>query len=282
MDELKQPDPFDYFEYSGFLKDYFDFRKRSDTTFTHRQFMSDAGIAGTAYLNRVMHGSRKLSEKYVANVIKALGLASRKAEYFRTLVWYCNEKSQDKKHLYLNELLKLRSNRPECRIEDSKLRFFQKWYYPVIREIVSLADFGEDYKLLSRMVIPPVSPVQARGAVHYLLKNGFIVKHEGGGYSLTDRFVSSGPRVDSTVMLQYHKKNLQINLDMMEKLESRERGYSSLTLSVSLNGYEEIRKEIREFRKRLMDVAANDDNPDRVCHVGFQLLPRARVKKRKK
>jgi uncharacterized protein (TIGR02147 family) len=281
MGELKQPDPFEYFEYSEFLKDYFDYRKRLDATFTHRQFMSDAGIAGTAYLNRIIHGSRKLSEKYMTNVIKALGLTSRKEEYFRILVWYCNEKSLDKKNLYLKELLKLRATRSEYRLKDSKLKFFQKWYYPVIREIVSLVDFGKDYKLLSRMVIPPISPIQARGAVQYLLKNGFIVKQKGGGYSLTDQFVSTGPRVDSTVLVQYHKKNLQVNLDMLEKLAMQERGFSSLTLSVSREGYEQIRKEIKTFRKRLMDVVADDNCPDRVCHVGFQLLPRAKVKKRK-
>ena len=281
MGDLKKPDPFDYFEYSEFLKDYFNYQKSLDAGFTHRKFMLDAGIAGTAYLNRIIHGSRKLSEKYVSNVTAALGLTSKKKEYFRTLVWYCNEKSPEKKNLYLKELLKLRATRSEYRLKDKKLKFFQKWYYPVIREIVSQVDFGEDYNLLSRMLIPPISPVQAKGAVHYLLKNGFIVKQEDGGYSLTDEFISTGPRVDSTVLVQYHKKNLQINLDMLEKLAMEERGFSSLTLSVSREGYEQIRKEIKEFRKRIMDMVAEDSDADRVCHVGFQLLPRAKVKKGK-
>jgi hypothetical protein len=51
-------------------------------------------------------------------------------------------------------------------------------------------------------------------------------------------------------------------------------------MSISNETFEKIRLEIQEFRKRLLAMARQDTTPTMVCCVGFQMVPRAKVKKR--
>ncbi len=46
-----------------------------------------------------------------------------------------------------------------------------------------------------------------------------------------------------------------------------------MTISVSLEGYEEIQKLVTEFKKQVNDVIAADSNLDRVCQVNIQQFP---------
>jgi uncharacterized protein (TIGR02147 family) len=276
MAVVKQPNSFDYFDYKEYLKDYCEYRKSQDARFSHRMFLEEAGIPGTAYLRRVIRGERKLSQKNVPHFIKALGLNARKKQYFELMVSFGNEKSPEQKEQYLKDMLKIRYSFPVHRLEDKKLKFFQKWYYPVVREAATLVDFKENYNLLSRMIVPPITATQARNAVKYLLKNKYIRKNARGRYRLTERFFSSGSEVDSTILLQYHKKNLQINAEVMESMPRESRGVSSLTLKVSEKRYEEIRNKIKDFRQELLALTRKESDADMVCHVGFQLLPRVR------
>jgi uncharacterized protein (TIGR02147 family) len=283
MKQTEQPSVFDFFSYREYLQSYFAWRKQHDADFSHRVFLREAGIEGSAYCIRIINGSRKLSKSYIPNFLKALKLKKMESHYFTCLVYFCNEKKPDKKTLLLNQILSIRSSRGETTLEDRKSRYFSRWYYPVIRNLVELVDFKEDYHKLSRMLVPPVKPSQARGAVKYLLENNFIKKTPDDRYAVAQEVVSTPPVVHSTVLTQFHAKNLELNLDAFETLAAEDRPYSSVTLALGKKGFAKVREEIRLFRQRLL--AQQWDEPgeaDRVCHVGFQLLPRARVKKGRK
>jgi uncharacterized protein (TIGR02147 family) len=273
---FKEIDIFNYFDYRCYLADYYTLHKSLDDTFSHRAFLKKAGIPGSVYLKRLILRQRKLSRKYVENFIAALGLSSREARYFRIMVHYGNELLLKTRESLLKEMLSLRSQNDDYQIKDSQLKYFSKWYYPVVREIVTIVDFKDNYAELARHVIPRISPQQARGAVRYLLKCGFIIKDPKGGYSLKDKFMTTGPEVQSTIMTEFHRKNLQWCADSLASVGLKDRDVSSLTMTVSRATYDTIKKEIISFRKRLMDLARDDTPGEMVCYAGFQLMPRSR------
>ena len=279
MEGIPEPRPFAYFDYRKYLADVFDHRKARDAAFSHRSFLEDAGIPGSAYLVRVLKKTRKLNKKYVPHFCQALGLSGRDGQYFAKLVEYGNEKRHEARHDLLKEMLKLRSADPEFLLRDRRLNFFKRWYYPVVRELVSLTEVRDDFNQVARMVVPTITAEQAENAVKFLEKNGFVRRDATGRYELSEPFVSSGDVLNSTVLDQYHRANLALNTEALDLVPPDLRSASSLTLTLSEAGFERVRREIRDFRAHLMAIAKEDANPERVFHIGFTALSRSKKKK---
>jgi uncharacterized protein (TIGR02147 family) len=89
--------------------------------------------------------------------------------------------------------------------------------------------------------------------------------------------ISSGDEVRSTVLRNYHRQTLAQSIEALDKPDLENRDVSSLTLSVSRKTYFAIKKEIQEFRKRLLVMAREDAGPEMVCLAGFQLIPRSKI-----
>ncbi len=273
----KKIDIFDYFDYYEYIKDMYHFLKSEKPEFSFRVFARDAGIPSHSYFLRIVKRERKLSIKYVDNFCNALKLNVLESQYLKTLVHFNNEKKAEKKEFFLKELLQIRYRRnDEYRLSDEKLQFFQKWYYPVIRELAVLVDFKDDYALLAKRCMPKITEKQAASAVHYLLKNDFIKKSGDGRYKLVDYFITSGPEVTSTVFRRYHRETIKIASEDVDRIKQKDRDVSSLVMRVNKNTYVQMKKEIADFRKHLLNMARESDDPDMVCFVGMQLLPRSK------
>ena len=273
----KNIDIFNYFDYYEYIKDMYTFLKSEKPDFSFRVFARDAGIPSHSYFLRVIKRERKLSTKYIENFCNALKLSVLESQYLKTLVHFNNENKAEKKEFFLKELLQIRYRRnSEYRLSDDKLQFFQKWYYPVIRELAVLADFKDDYALLAKRCVPKITEKQASNAVHYLLKNNFIKKSGDGRYKLVDYFITSGPEVTSTVFRRYHRETIKIASEDVDRIRQKDRDVSSLVMRVNMNTYIQMKKEIADFRKHLLNMARESEDPDRVCFVGMQLLPRSK------
>jgi uncharacterized protein (TIGR02147 family) len=131
--------------------------------------------------------------------------------------------------------------------------------------------------MLARHCIPRITAQQAGNAIAYLLKTGFLKKDQRGGYFRTEPVISSGDEVTSTILRNYHRQTLAQSVQALDTVEPGDRDISSLTLSVSRKTYFAIKREIQDFRKRLLSMAKEDASPEMVCLTGFQLLPRSRM-----
>jgi uncharacterized protein (TIGR02147 family) len=268
---------YNYFDYREYLRTVYYQRKKASLGFSHRLFSREAGISSPNYLFRVLKGDRNLTGDYCSKFCRALRLNRNEARYFNTLVQFNVEKVVDKKEKLLRNLLALRYRRGIFRLDDKKLQFFSKWYYPVIRELAVLIDCKEDYNLLARHCVPRITAQQAGNALGYLLKTGFLKKDKAGRYFRTEPVISSGDEVKSTVLRNYHRQTLAQSIGALDTVDLENRDVSSLTLSVSRKTYFTIKKEIQDFRKRLLSMAREDTNPEMVCLAGFQLIPRSKM-----
>ena len=268
---------FNYFDYREYLHDVYDHFKRRRYGYSYRTFSREAGISSHNFLPRIIRRERNLSEEFIPALGAYLKLSAKEVKYFLALVSFNNAKRVSVKEKHLKQLLTLRVVNEEFKLEDTKLRFFEKWYYPVIRELVAICDFKEDYNVLARHCIPRITASQAESAVAFLVRNGFIKKNEDGRYHVTDAVVATAPEVDSAIIPRYHKITLQQCVDAVETIKKEDRNLSSSTLRVSRDVYEEIKQEIYHFRKRLLSMAKECKNPEMVCFAGFQLLPRSKA-----
>lgn len=273
---------FNFFDYREYLQAVYSYNKDNKIGFSHRSFALYANIPSPNYLFRILKGERNLSLNYVPNFCKALKLNADEANYFTAMVQFNNEKNASKKEEFLQKMLTLRYSRGEYKIDDNKLLFFKRWYYPIIRELAIIYDFKDDYNLLARNCIPRLTSMQAKSAVNYLVTNGFLKKNKTGKYTQTHPVISTGSMVNSTILRKYHRQTLLQSVDALDAINLDKRDISSLTMSVSENTYHKMKKEIQDFRKRLLALAREDKKGEIVCHAGFQLIPKSKTFKKTK
>jgi len=266
---------FEYYDYREYLQEVFSDLKRRRFSYSYRTFSCEAGISSHNFLPRIIRRERNLSPAFIGNIARYLKLSAREVKYLTALIAFNNCRKPSLKECFLRQLQTLRIVSEEYRIEDGKLRFFEEWYYPVVRELAVLSDWGDDFAALARRCIPRITPAQAKSAIQFLISNGFLEKDVDGRYDVADPIVSTEPEVDSAIIPRYHKVTLQQCAEALETVPKEERNYSSLTLRVSRTMYDEVKQEIFQLRKRILAMAKGCPNPEMVCFIGFQLLPRS-------
>jgi uncharacterized protein (TIGR02147 family) len=267
---------FNYFDYREYLDDCFKKIKSKNPGFSFRALSKDLCIQSHNFLPRILKSERNLSKEFVPVLTDYLRLTGKEVKYFEALVAFNDARKTSIKEKYLKRLFTLRIDSEEYKTQDEKLRFFDKWYYPVIRDLVTICDFHDDYTLLARSCIPHISPAQAKYAVAFLLNNGFIRREIDGRYRAVEAKIAAAPEVDSAIIPKYHKATLLQCVDAIDTIKKEDRNFSSSTLLVSKELYEDFKKEIYHFRKRLLSMAKDCKNPEMVCFTGFELLPRSK------
>ena len=74
----------------------------------------------------------------------------------------------EEKQKYASELLKSRVYRKIHPLSESQYNYFGQWYFVLIRELVGLPGFKEDYDWISKQIIYPITPAEAKRAMDEL------------------------------------------------------------------------------------------------------------------
>ncbi len=265
---------FMYFDYREYLKDVLEALQKKGLSL--RSIQESAGVSGSAFFSRIIDGSRPLSSANAKVIAGAWQMDEEASQYFLNLVNFGNERDVDRREALLKKLLSARSRNKEFALQDSTLKFFSKWYYPVLRDLLPLLPAGITAEKIGRMFTPALRAPQVQSGIDYLTEAGFIEIEKDGTYRVTSPIVATPPRVRSTILRKYHLKNLEINAQVYDDFTSDDRSITSVTCSLSKEGFEKVRAEIASLREKILAIAREDKSPDRVCHVGFQLVPRAK------
>lgn len=267
---------FMYFDYRDYIRAVLETMQSKGLSL--RAIQENAGVSGSAFFSRILDGSRPLSIANAKNIAKSWGLSVDESDYFLNLVRFGNEKNVDVREELLRKLLAVRANNQEFALQDSSLKFFSKWYYPVLRDLLPLLPPNMPAEKIGRMFTPVLRAPQVESGIRYLMESGFVTLDENGVYRVEQPIVSTPPRVRSTILRKYHLKNLEVNSEVYDLFTSDDRSVTSVTCSLSKESFEKVREEIAKLREKILALSREEKNPDRVCHVGFQLVNRAKVK----
>ncbi|WP_295053736.1 TIGR02147 family protein [uncultured Fibrobacter sp.] len=276
MIDVSKISVFMYFDYRDYIRAVLETMQSKGLSL--RAIQKNAGVSGSAFFCRILDGSRPLSIANAKNIAKSWGLSVDESDYFLDLVRFGNEKNVDVREELLRKLLAVRANNQEFALQDSSLKFFSKWYYPVLRDLLPLLPPNMPAEKIGRMFTPVLRAPQVESGIRYLMESGFVTLDENGVYRVEQPIVSTPPRVRSTILRKYHLKNLEVNSEVYDLFTSDDRSVTSVTCSLSKESFEKVREEIAKLREKILALSREEKNPDRVCHVGFQLVNRAKVK----
>lgn len=263
---------YEYNNYRIFLKDTFDSIKANKPQISQRFIANKLGYKSSGAISLILSGKKNISLEKAHSFASFVGLNKEETDYFKLLVQFNQTKSESEEKYLLLSLAEFK-NSHFATIDLDRYEFFNHWYHSVVREVIGLHPGITSAKDISRLVTPPITELQAQTALDLLEKLQFIRQNENGGYERAEPVVTTGKTMDSSVIKKYNHEMIRLGLVDPKGTKKGDRSNSSLMLSVSEKTYFTMLEEMREFRKRLLHMAQEDVDPERVYQFNFQTYP---------
>ncbi|MDG5816669.1 TIGR02147 family protein [Chitinispirillales bacterium ANBcel5] len=277
----KNVDIYNYTDYRKFLNDYYTENKKKYPYFTLRYIAQKVGFKSASLFSQIIRARTNISPDLAHRFTVFLKLSDAQGDYFKKLVLYNQAKCHNDKKRYFQALTSFRMSK--IRHIDSKyFYFYDKWYYSAIREVLYIKPLRlEDYRFLAGLLEPSISPVQAKQALLNLEKWGFIVKNSDGLYYRSDCLsTTTGTNVKSFYINNYQTEVLTLAHKAIDSLSKDCKEFSSLTMSLSDEAYSRFLEELQLFRHKLLSIAEDDKNENRIYQLNFQFFPLTKQIKR--
>jgi uncharacterized protein (TIGR02147 family) len=264
---------YSYTNYRTFLKDFFSLKKESNPHFSFQVFANKAGIKARDHILRVMNGQSNLSYEGCIKFASAMDLSEKEVDYFVNMVLFNQAKNHDEQLSYFNKMSQICNATPAQRLRQDQYNYFAEWYYSALRSFLPLYNFNNNYGMIGKYLDPPISALQVRKAIDLLCEMGLLTVDENGNYKVAAASLTAGDEVASMAINSFHRQSLELAIRSISKTPADQRDISGVTMSVSQKGFDKIKSEIQAFRKKIMSIAENDTEEDRVVQFNMQLFP---------
>jgi len=271
------PQILQYLEYRDFLKDYCDWRRRSDREFSQRTFAKEAGLpaSSSSLLPAVLKGRRQLSQNLRVKFAKALQLPERQARYFDLLVQFNQAKGMAEKNHFFSLLSQFRSSRAQI-LGKEQFEFYSKWYYSAVRNFFAMETRLRHPEAIAARLFPEVTSAQVEEAIRLLLDLGLIRK-TANGYAVTERHIFSPKDVQAKAARGHMLELTRMSLEVLERVPPTARQYNALMFTTSPKGFAAVKERMRSFVEELREIVDRDTGEDRVYSLTMQLFPNTRL-----
>ncbi len=263
---------YSYLDYRKFLKDIFKEKKAENKNFSHRSVLLRMNIGSTGYLANILSGNRGLNITNAVKLSSVLGLSKAEINYFKKLIYFDRARTIEEKNDYFEQIMIYRKRKVKY-LDEGQLTLFSRWYMVLIRELMHCYDFDGDYSTLANILKPHITISEAKKAVELLETLKLINKNENGIYKPVDNVITTGDEVHSFHVTNFQVKMIDLAKFALENITAEERDISGVTMSLSREKFQLIKEEIREFRKKLSQIAADDHEPEQVYRCNFQFFP---------
>jgi uncharacterized protein (TIGR02147 family) len=268
---------FEYQNYRLYLHDYYNDQKKAKKYFSYRYFSRKAGINASAFLYYVIAGKRNLTKKSIDKISSAIGHSREEYDFFENMVFFNQANTISEKIMYYTRVVECRRPLDIAIVEKDRYEYYAKWYHSVIREIVTMIDFKEDFSALGRSIVPAISAREARESVELLERLGFIERDGDGLYHQTEAIIRVKPEArEAFVIEKFQMEMLQMAVASFDRFPRTDRMSASTTFSISKETFELFKMKTREFRKELLEIAKLDSKPERVFQLTMNFFPISR------
>jgi uncharacterized protein (TIGR02147 family) len=133
--------------------------------------------------------------------------------------------------------------------------------------------FKEDPQWIANKIKPAITTAEARRALEDLQKLDLVRRDANGKLVQSSPNLNTADEVTSSVVAQYHKEMLKKAAESIDRFPREKREISCATFSVTPQGARRIKELVQKFRQDILDITAQEVNPQNVYQLNFQLFP---------
>ena len=272
---IVEPDVLQYTNYRVYLRDYYEYKKKTVPAFSLRFFAEKAGLSSHAHLKLTIDGKRNITKNTVVKLIHGLGLDGQRAAYFESLVFFNQAQTDADKQVYYAQLLKASPRSKLHKMDKAQFRIFREWHHSAILEMVALKDFRPIPDWISKRLGGLITPAQVTESLKLLVEVGLLVK-TANGFRQRDPLITTDDEVQDMMVKMYHLQMLKLSADMLSALPGPQRDVSALTFSIKREDFPNLKKHLQLMRKELLDFSAKAGEAEEVVQINIQLYPLTR------
>lgn len=264
---------FEYTNYRDYLRDSYDFLKETTEYFSFRYFSRKAGFRSPNYLKLVIEGQRNISPDSIDRFAGAFKMNKGEAHFFGKLVGFNQAGNNSERAEFALKILQTKIYQKLNPLREEQLHYYQRWYQIAIRELALCPGFSNDAEWIAKQFTPELTVHEAQQAIDSLVKLGMLVKTSKNQLRPNTKNVTTHDEVLSSFVGFYHKQMMDKAKDSINITEAAEREISSICVPVSADTFHKMKVRIQDFKKELMALASEDQNPNRVYQLNLQLFP---------
>ncbi|OIP38473.1 MAG: hypothetical protein AUK47_11855 [Deltaproteobacteria bacterium CG2_30_63_29] len=268
-----KPSIYEHLDFRSYLTAYYDAGKANTRVISYRYLARRAGFSSPSYLRHVMKGERNLGPDSIDRLVKALDLGKAESDYFRALVAFNQAVTQEEKNLAFERVASIQRFRKARRIDGALFEYLSHWYYPAIREMAARRDFRDDPAWVASQLVPTIKNSDARKALKVLFELELLVKSDDGVISRGDPSITTEHEVQNLGIGNYHRQMLEQASKSIELVDREMRDLAAMTVCISKETVQELKRRVHEFRELLFDLCDSDENPSIVYQINTQLFP---------
>lgn len=264
----------EYLEYRDFLRDFYTEKKSLNTLYSLR-YMGNKVAVDPSHLVKIFQRQRHIGNSLIDVFINYCGLNGPDAEYFANLVRFNKAKSDRDSKMYYEKLLALKGVSARS-LEKSQYEFYTQWYHSAILTLLDFFPFTDDYAVLAAKLTPPITESKARRSVALLKKLELIRRKTDGTWELTHKIITTGDHCRSIAVKAFQEVTMQLAVEALQRHPPEKRNISTVTITIAESKLDRVNELIAQFRENLLQLARDEENPDKVYQLNIQLFPLTR------
>lgn len=264
---------YEFIDYRKYLSDYYQNKKKNSQFFSYRYFAQKIGINSPSFLKNVIEGKRNLTSQMTERFSKALGLDQKEKLYFHNLVLFNQAKTLDEKQQYYAALRTMSCGIKESVLNADYFDYFANWYTPVIREMICIYDFKDDYCKIAATLKPPIKPEEVKAAIELLLRLKLVEKQKDGFYKQTSSAITADESITSMAVRSFTRTMIDQSKIALDTIDKKNRHISGITMGISHETYDILTAEIEAFKDRVKNIVNRDNAGDRIYQINLSLFP---------
>lgn len=248
------------------LRNDYEVKRKRNAAFSIRSYARFLDIEASSLLS-ILKGKRKIPKSKIENIAERLGLTAKQKKLF------VRSNSLDS-----DEALKAEPQSNDERFllkDEAYFSVVAEWEHYAILSLIEVKDFKPDVKWIAGRLGLDV------GRAQHCLNNLFaaeLIKMNGKKLELTH---NNGVFTDGSLMLKAIEKStvedIEQSLTKFTEVDRAERDFSSGTMTVNMKDMAELKKIIRDFRKKLISFAEFEEGEE-VYKLNVQFFPVTELK----
>lgn len=272
MSSITRPTIYTYESYRKFVEDFLNYFKRTKRAFSIRNFTKQSGFSSPSFYQSIIQGRRNISDESSLKVGQAFGLNKEEQKFFDLLIQFEQASNDEEANQTYEKLTKNRNFQKYHTLRKAQYEYFSKWYYPVIREMVALDNFKEDYDWIAQLFEPALDRINVQQCIDHLEKIGLLTRDENGKLRQSSAKLTTGSKVDSLLISRYHEKTLERAQQAIYDLKTEDRELRGIVLACPEEAMEKLVQKVEEFRKSILeDFGELLPGSNKIFQIGIQV-----------
>lgn len=270
---MHEIDIFNFLDYRNYLREALQVLKQNGQMSGLRELAALLDLKSPGHITWILQGKRDLAVKRIPALAKLLNLNSIETRYF-TLIVQHNDSTEDslRKQLF-TRISRMHATRKQ-KLGESYARFWTAPHHAALRELVGMGKYqDQDLPALGKKLIPSLNAVKTMESIKLMQELKLVEKHSDGYWMRRESVVSAGENWTTETIRSFQLSLMDQASRALVETPKEQRDISTLTITMSPQILEKVRKRLGELRQDILTMVRTDPSPQCVYHLTMQLFP---------